>query len=170
MAELKLVWEPFRLKDLNLKNRIVSTAHSPSYGEGGLPKLRYQLYHEEKAKGGVALTMFGGSSAVSTDSPASFGQLDLSDDAIIPCFQEFAERIHAHGAALICQISHMGRRTTWDSGDWLPPISSGTLPEPAHMTFAKTMEIEDFKRVRGDFGKAAMRCKTGGLDLSSGRC
>ncbi|MDE0534019.1 MAG: NADH:flavin oxidoreductase [Albidovulum sp.] len=164
MSELKLVWEPFKLGNLNLRNRIVSTAHSPAYGEDGMPKLRYQLYHEEKAKGGIALTMFGGSSSVSADSPASFGQLDVSGDAIIPVFEEFAERIHAHDAALICQISHMGRRTTWDSGDWMPPISAGTEPEPAHMSFAKPMEKEDFERVRIDYASAAQRCKSGGLD------
>ena len=33
--------------------------------DGGIPKERYQRYHEEKAKGGIALTMFGGSSMVS---------------------------------------------------------------------------------------------------------
>ena len=52
--------------------------------------------------------MFGGSTAVSADSP--FGQLDLSSDRCIPAFRDFADRIHAHGCALICQISHLGRR------------------------------------------------------------
>mgnify|MGYP000961178746 CR=1 FL=1 len=39
----------------------MSTARAPSYVEDGKPKLRYRLYHEEKSKGGLALTMFGGS-------------------------------------------------------------------------------------------------------------
>ena len=56
----------------------MSTAHAPSYVEDGLPRQRYQLYHEEKAKGGLALTMFGGSSSVAADSPSSFGQIDIS--------------------------------------------------------------------------------------------
>ena len=51
------VLEPFQLKGLRLKNRIMSTAHAPSYVEDGKPKQRYRLYHEEKAKGGLALTM-----------------------------------------------------------------------------------------------------------------
>ena len=110
----------FRLKRLQLKNRIVSTAHSPGYAEDGMPGLRYQLYHEEKAKGGIALTMFGGSSIISPDSPPSFGQLDVSTDQVIPYFNEFAKRIHAHGAGLICQLTHVGRRTHWQSGNWLP--------------------------------------------------
>src|ERR1700674_3046345 len=69
-----------------------------------------QLYHEEKAKGGIALTMFGGSSNVAPDSPNIFRQLNVGTDAVIPYLQEFSERIHKHGAALMCQITHLGRR------------------------------------------------------------
>ena len=49
--------QPYRLKHLTLKNRIMSTAHEPNYAQDGLPKTRYRLYHQEKAKGGLALTM-----------------------------------------------------------------------------------------------------------------
>ena len=49
----------FSLKQLTLKNRIISTAHAPAYAENGMPGRCYQLYHEEKAKGGIAMTMFG---------------------------------------------------------------------------------------------------------------
>ena len=40
----------------------MSTSHTMLYSVDGAPQERYQLYHEEKAKGGIALTMFGGSS------------------------------------------------------------------------------------------------------------
>jgi len=43
---------------------MLSTSHEPAYSKDGLPKERYWLYHEEKAKGGIALTMFGGSTLV----------------------------------------------------------------------------------------------------------
>ena len=56
--------QPLQLKHLTLKNRVMSTSHEPAYSEGGLPKERYQLYHEEKAKGGIGLTMFGGGTLV----------------------------------------------------------------------------------------------------------
>jgi 2,4-dienoyl-CoA reductase-like NADH-dependent reductase (Old Yellow Enzyme family) len=32
----------FTMKDLTLRNRIVSTSHEPAYGEDGLPKDRYR--------------------------------------------------------------------------------------------------------------------------------
>jgi len=67
--------QPFQLRHLTLRNRIMSTAHEPAYAVDGKPKLRYQLYQEEKAKGGIALSMFGGSTNVAPDSPPIFGQL-----------------------------------------------------------------------------------------------
>jgi hypothetical protein len=56
--------QPFQIKNLVLKNRIMSTSHAAGLEVDGFPQERYQLYHEEKAKGGIALTMFGGSSNV----------------------------------------------------------------------------------------------------------
>jgi len=97
--------QPLQLKHLTLKNRVMSTSHEPAYSEGGLPKERYQLYHEEKAKGGIGLTMFGGGTLVARDSPAAYGNLYAGDDAIVPHFRELARRVHAHGAATMCQIT-----------------------------------------------------------------
>jgi len=68
---------PFTIKNLTLRNRIVSTSHEPSYSEDGLPKDRYRAYHVAKAKGGVGLTMIGGSSIVSRESAPAFGNLQL---------------------------------------------------------------------------------------------
>ena len=62
---------PYRLKHLTLRNRIMSTAHEPAYSEDGPPKDRYRLYHVERAKGGIALTMTAGSAIVAEDSQGS---------------------------------------------------------------------------------------------------
>ena len=42
--------QPYQLKHLTLKNRIMSTAHEPSYSEDGLPKERYRLYHQQDVR------------------------------------------------------------------------------------------------------------------------
>src|ERR1700749_4229392 len=76
--------QPYRLKHLVLKNRIMSTAHEPAYSEDGMPKDRYRLYHREKAKGGIALTMTAGSAVVSRDSPPAFRNLHAYKDEIVP--------------------------------------------------------------------------------------
>jgi 2,4-dienoyl-CoA reductase-like NADH-dependent reductase (Old Yellow Enzyme family) len=156
---------PLTIKKLTIRNRIMSTSHAPSYGSDGKPKERYQLYHEEKAKGGIGLTMFGGSSSVAIDSPAApWNQISVADDSVIPFFREFADRIHAHGAALMIQLTHMGRRTRWDTENWLPTVSASPRREPASRSIPKEMEDFDFARIIADYAAAARRCKEGGLD------
>ncbi|MFO1171812.1 MAG: NADH:flavin oxidoreductase [Hyphomicrobiaceae bacterium] len=164
MASTDPILQPFKLKHLTLKNRIVSTPHAPAYAEDGKPKLRYQLYHEEKAKGGIGMTMFGGSSFVAPDTPSVFGQIDCSTEDIIPYFQEFAARIHKHDCRLICQISHLGRRTAWNVGNWLPVIAPSRVKEPSHRAFPREMDRHDIKRVLTAYVAGARRCQQGDLD------
>ncbi len=165
MGQYDALLKPLQIKNLTIRNRVMSTSHAPSYGEDGMPKDRYQLYHVEKAKGGIGLTSFGGSSSVEIDSPATpWSQLAVYDDEIIPYFQQFSERVHKHGAALICQLTHMGRRTRWDTENWIVPISASPVREPSHRAFPKAMEDHDIRRVQLAYGSAARRCKEGGLD------
>ncbi|MBE9475844.1 MAG: NADH:flavin oxidoreductase [Proteobacteria bacterium] len=159
-----ILLQPFQLKHLTLKNRILSTPHEPAYSKDGMPKEQYQLYHEAKAQGGLAMTMFGGSASIAPDSPSVFGQLNLATDDIIPYFREFSARIHKYDCGLICQISHLGRRTVWDKADWLPVIAPSRVREPAHRAFPKVMDMADIARVRQAYADAALRCKEGGLD------
>lgn len=164
MSDYDALLQPFQLKNLTLRNRLFSTAHAPGFAEGGMPGERYQLYHEEKAKGGLALTMIGGSSSVSIDSPLPFNQLDISKDRVLPYLEEISERVHKHGAAIMCQITHIGRRAAFGSHNWLPLISPSATREIAHRSYAKEMEDWDFPRVIKDFAAAAQRLKSGGLD------
>lgn len=155
---------PLQIKGLRLRNRIMSTSHASTLDDNGLPKERYQRYHEEKAKGGLALTMFGGSSMVDADSSWGGGQLDVGGDEIIPYFQAFSERIHRQGAALMCQISHLGRRADAAAMNWLPALGPSRIRETQHRSIPKEMDRADIDRVARAYGEAARRCKEGGLD------
>ncbi len=158
------ILQPFRLRHLTLRNRIISTAHEPAYGSAGLPTDRYRLYHVEKAKGGVALTMTAGSAIVSRDSPAAFGNLELWRDAVVPHLARLARDVQAHGAAVMIQITHLGRRTGWNRGDWLPVLAPSPVREPAHRAFPKAAEDWDIARIVQDYADAAARCREAGLD------
>ena len=156
--------QPYQLKHLRLRNRLMSTAHEPAYTEDGLPKERYRLYHAEKAKGGIALTMFGGSSVVAPDSPQVFGNITLYKDEVVPWLRQLADAVHEHGAALMIQITHLGRRTQWNRGDWLPVVAPSPIREPAHRAFPKSAEDWDIVRIVAQYAVAAERCKAAGLD------
>ncbi len=156
--------EPFNLAGLELRNRIVSTAHAPSFQVDGHPREQYRLYHEEKVRGGVGLTMIGGSTNIAPDSPSVFGQLYAGDDSILEWFKQLTDGVHDLGGAVMCQITHMGRRTAWDDGNWFPVLGPSSTRERAHRSSPKVMEIEDIDRIVTQFGDAALRCKEGGFD------
>ena len=156
--------QPFQLKHLTLRNRIMISSHEPAYAEDGLPKERYRAYHVERAKGGIALTMTAGSASVSKDSPPSFGNVLVYKDEVVPWLRDLADECHEHGAAVMIQITHLGRRTRWDKGDWLPVIAPSHAREPAHRAFPKRIEDWDIERVVKDFADAAERMKAAGLD------
>ncbi|MBC8194405.1 MAG: FAD-dependent oxidoreductase [Acidimicrobiia bacterium] len=156
--------QPLTVGGATLRNRIFSSSHAPGYTVDGLATDRYRLYHEEKARGGIGLTMIGGSTNVAPDSPSVWGQLYAGDDSVIPGLTKLAEGVHSHGASVMCQITHMGRRTIWDDGDWLPTISPSRVREPMHRSFPKIMEESDISRVVQAYGDAARRVRTAGLD------
>ncbi len=156
--------EPYQLKHLTLRNRVFSSAHEPAYSEDGMPKDRYRLYHEEKAKGGIALTMTAGSAVVAPDSPPAFGNLHAYDDEIVPWIRRLTDGVHEHGAACMIQITHLGRRTGWGQDDWLPIVSASALREPAHRGIPKEAEEWDIERIIGQYADAAERMQAGGMD------
>jgi len=164
MAANDPLLQPYRLKHLTLRNRIMSTAHEPAYSEDGMPKARYRLYHEEKAKGGIALTMTAGSAVVSPDSPPAFGNLHAYKDEIVPWLREMSDACHEHGAAIMMQITHLGRRTNWNHSDWLPVLAPSPVREAAHRAFPKVIEDWDIERIIGEYADTAERMHAGGLD------
>ena len=156
--------EPYRLRHLTLRNRIVSTSHEPAYTQDGMPKDRYRAYHVEKARGGVGLTMMGGSAIVAPDSPPAFGNIELYRDEVVTWLKRLTQAVHDEGAAVMCQITHLGRRSSNFTGDWLPLVYSSAEREPAHRSFPKVAEAWDIERIVRQYAQAAGRCREGGLD------
>ncbi|MEO6299958.1 MAG: NADH:flavin oxidoreductase, partial [Paracoccaceae bacterium] len=156
--------QPYQLKHLTLRNRIMTTSHEPAYPEDGMPKDRYRLYHLERAKAGVALTMTAGSAAVSKDSPPVFNNILAYKDEVVGWMRKLTDDCHEAGAAVMIQLTHLGRRTRWDKGDWLPVVAAGPSREPSHRAFPKIIEDWDIERIIQDYADAAERMKEAGLD------
>ncbi|MDA3856677.1 MAG: N-methylproline demethylase, partial [Roseovarius sp.] len=156
--------QPYTLKDLTLKNRIMTTSHEPAYPEDGLPKDRYRAYHVERARGGVALSMTAGSAVVSRDSPPAFNNILAYRDEVVPWMKKLTDECHDHGCAVMIQLTHLGWRTGWNRGDWLPSLAPSALREPAHRAFPKVMEDWDIARIITDYADAAERMQAAGLD------
>ena len=155
---------PYKIKNLEIKNRIMTSAHEPSYAEDGFPKERYRSYHVERAKGGLGLTMTAGSAVVSPDSPSTFGNLHAYKDEIIPWLKQLTTECHDYGSKVMIQITHLGRRTNWNHSDWLPILSASQTREPAHRAFPKEAEDWDINRIKKNYAEAASRMKEANMD------
>ncbi len=156
--------QPYQLGHLTLKNRIMTTSHEPAYPEDGMPKDRYRAYHAARARAGVALTMTAGSAAVSRNSPPVFNNVLAYKDEVVPWMKALADECHDHGCAVMIQLTHLGRRTQWNKGDWLPVVSSGPFREPSHRAFPKVIEDWEIDRIIEDYADAAERMQAAGLD------
>lgn len=156
--------QPYQLKHLTIKNRIMTTSHEPAYPEDGMPKERYRAYHEERARAGLGLTMTAGSAAVSRDSPPVFNNILAYKDEVVPWMKQVADSCHEHGCAVMIQLTHLGRRTGWNKGDWLPVVSPSHNREAAHRAFPKKLEDWDIERIIEDYANAAERMQAAGLD------
>lgn len=161
-----LLLSPFTLNKLTLRNRVVSTGHAEVYAEpGGLPGDRYIRYYEEKAKGGIGLAICGGSSPVSITSPqGGWKPINLTTDKIIDPLARLAETMHQHGAKIMIQATHMGRRASYNGGDWPHLVSPSGIREPVHRGNAKSIEIEEISSIIADFVAAAKRVQVAGMD------
>lgn len=158
------LFTPYKLGSLHLRNRLMTSSHEPNYAENGIPGERYIRYHEERARGGIGLTMTAGSAVVSSDSPAAFGNLHLYRDEVVAPLRELVDRCRAQGSAVMIQLTHLGRRTRWDQGDWLTLVSASPIRERSHRAFPKAFEDWDESRIICDYCAAAERVREAGFD------
>jgi len=156
--------QPFQLKHLTLKNRLMTAAHEPAYTEDGMPKERYRLYHEARARAGLAMTMTAGSALVSRDSPPAFGNILAYREEVVPWMRELVDSCHQHDCKVMIQLTHLGRRAHWNHGDWLPSVSASGVREAAHRAFPKVIEDWDMERIVADYALAAEHMQAAGLD------
>jgi 2,4-dienoyl-CoA reductase-like NADH-dependent reductase (Old Yellow Enzyme family) len=125
----------------------MSGGHVPGYASGGKPGERYQLYNEEKAKGGIGLAMFGGATSVAFESPPlEFNQISLADDSVIADLESLSERVHRHGAKLMIQLNHAGRKVQYNVGPWLAPMGPSAIREPFHTQTEADLIARDVRK------------------------
>ncbi|HZO42183.1 MAG TPA: FAD-dependent oxidoreductase [Methylomirabilota bacterium] len=164
-SALRSLFTPIQVGRLTLKNRIYSSGHAEAMAEGGRPGERLARYHAAKARGGCALTIFGGSSSVHPSSPAAaWKQIANHDDSIIPAYRALADAVHAHDCLVFTQLTHMGRRAQADGEEANVLVAPSQIPERVHREVPHEVEAEQIVEIVRAFGQAARRCREGGLD------
>jgi 2,4-dienoyl-CoA reductase-like NADH-dependent reductase (Old Yellow Enzyme family) len=166
MADYPHLFSPLRVGHMTVPNRIVSTAHQGRMHDG-TPGDRHIRYHLAKIVGGVGMDVVFAIVSVHPSSPTASDQAvpGWNDDCIAP-FQRVTSALRGPGtgAALICQITHRGRRMRSDSGDWLPALSPSAHSDDLYRGVPHVLDDEDVEWLVEAFAATAARVRAGGFD------
>lgn len=158
-----LLMQPFSLKNLQLRNRIVMAPMlSRLCNPDGIVSQQLIDYYVERAKGGVGLIIVEYCYIDKKESKASQGQLGVYDDQLIAGLGDLAEAIQECGARVILQVCHAGRSTSKKCMG-LQPIAPSAMPSYTG-EMAREMSLDEIEATIQAFADAAHRAKTAGFD------
>ena len=157
------VFEPFKINQMELKNRMVVSAMVTNYcSEDGMATEKFIAYHEHKAKGGWGLIITEDYAV--TPTAGGFKKLPgLWEDGQIESHKELTRRIHEVGGKIAAQIYHAGRETSSAiTGE--QPIGPSALKDPTMPETPREMTVEEIHELVEQFGDCARRAKEAGFD------
>ncbi|MEQ8666016.1 MAG: FAD-dependent oxidoreductase [Rhodospirillales bacterium] len=158
------LFSPFSVRNLELKNRIVSTGHETHLNDHGKIGDAMIAYHEARARGGAGLIM----TEVALVHPSAVfvaHPIRVDTDDCIPGYKRLAETLHGYECGLIAQLFHPGREIV-ASEDGTAPVSYSASPTPNERfhVLPRAMPTEMVEEVIAYHGDAARRMKEAGVD------
>lgn len=155
---LKRVLSPLTIRGLQIKNRVVRTAHATAFADGPISD-QLIAYHLERAEGGVGLSILEG--AWVHESSRNYARnIHCWSDEIIPSYQKLMAAINPTGMKVIQQIWHGGGIYA----DWRQvPKAPSALPGILTGVPSREFSHADIKELVDAFTAAAIRCEKGGL-------
>lgn len=170
------LFQPLRLKDVNLRNRIGVPPMCMYMAEGGVASDGHLTHYSSLARGGAGLVTVE-ATAVSSEGRITDGCLGLWNDTQAEALVPIAKAIRDAGAVPGIQLAHAGRKASarkpWNGDDHIPdddplgwkPISPSAIPFGAHLSRIPTaMDANDIARVQRAFADAASRARQAGFE------
>ena len=169
------LFEPFKLKDVPLRNRIAVPPMCQYTAKDGLVNDWHKVHVAGLARGGAGLVIVE-ATAVSPEGRITPGCTGLWSDEHAQAFVPVVEAIKAAGAVPGIQIGHAGRKASanvpWEGDDHIPAddprgwatIAPSAIPFGGNLPkVPKAMTLQDIARVRADFVAAARRARDSGF-------
>jgi len=151
--QVNKLFEPIKINNLEIKNRIVMPAMGLHYTHDYSFNDRYKAFYRERAKGGVGLMIIG---PVAIDQAGSFPMTPgIFDDRNMDSFKTFLAELHAETNAKVgTQLFHMG-------GEFAP----SAVPNKMTGQTPKEMTKKDIETVKEAFAQGALKARAVGFDL-----
>jgi 2,4-dienoyl-CoA reductase-like NADH-dependent reductase (Old Yellow Enzyme family) len=165
---MKKLFEPLKIKDITLRNRIAVSPMCQYSSEDGYPNDWHLVHLGSRAIGGAGLVVME-ATAVSPDGRISPADSGIYYDDHVETFAKIARFLKQYGACAGIQIAHAGRKAStnkpWngndhiskDQGGWDTIAPSGVAHGGKLEKIPKEMTLDDIARVQGDFVDAAKR-------------
>ena len=163
MASFKTLFSPFRIGNLELKNRIVMPPMATNFaGEDGSVNDRHIAYYIKRIRGGVGYITFEHTGVLQQG--RAFPNMALIDsDQNIPSFRKLVKAIHQENGKILIQINHAGRQTS-SSITGSPIVAPSAIPCPVRKEMPQELSTEEIQKIIEAFGAAALRVKEAGAD------
>ncbi|AUY33460.1 NADH:flavin oxidoreductase/NADH oxidase [Pseudomonas sp. PONIH3] len=170
------LFEPYALKDVNLRNRIAVPPMCQYMAEDGLINDWHQVHYAGLARGGAGLVVVE-ATAVSPEGRITPGCAGIWNDTQAQAFVPVVKAIKAAGSVPGIQIAHAGRKASanrpWEGDDHIAAddargwdtIAPSAIAFGAHLPkVPKAMTLDDIARVKQDFVDAARRARDAGFE------
>jgi anthraniloyl-CoA monooxygenase len=169
------MFQPFRLRNMALENRVVVSPMCQYSSQDGLPSDWHLVHYGSRAIGGAGL-MFTEMTDVSEQARISLGCAGMYNDAHEAAWKRIVDFVHAQSKTKFClQLGHAGRKGAtklmWEGidepleqGAW-PIISASPLSYFPHSVVPREMTRADMDRVIADYVAATERAERAGFDM-----
>ena len=174
-ADVPPMFQPFRLREMVLANRVVVSPMCMYTAQEGVPGDWHMVHYGARAVGGAGL-LFTEMTDVSAEGRISPGCAGLWTDEQEAAWARIVRFVHGNSAARMCmQLGHAGRkgatRLMWDGMD--RPLEQGAweiiapspLPYYPESQVPRAMTRADMDRVLADFVQATERAARAGFDM-----
>ncbi len=163
MPELKHLFQPIKIGNMTLQNRLVLLPLALGYAQDGKPTHRLIKFLEERAEGGIGVVCTPFSIFPSGDTFMGYMGLDASDDKYIDPMKAVADAIHKCAVPIIGQLTTISvwRKDSDADLEFVGPSAVAVRPK-AHIPREMTKEeIDIYIRQHGN---AARRLREAGYD------
>ncbi|AUD65356.1 hypothetical protein BK011_06510 [Tenericutes bacterium MZ-XQ] len=155
-----MLYQPIKIRNLNLKNRIVMAPMCMYQSDAsGEVKDFHITHYATRAMGGVGL-IIQEATAIDPNGVISKEDLGIWNDQHVEGLKKIVHAIHVHGAKAGIQINHAGRKARVEH-----PVAPSAVPFNGELSLPREMTLEDIKKVISDFQAAARRALEAGYDL-----
>ena len=156
------LFEPGKIGQLEIKNRIIMPAMGNHWSRDGFVTQRHLDYYAERSKGGVGMVTTEG---CSVQYPAGKGwqQMSADDDKFLPGLSKLATIIKQNGAKAAIQIHHAGAASPARYLGGLTPVGPSAVHRPNYDQ-SRALSLTEIDQIRDRFIEAAVRGWKAGFD------